>query len=55
MAFNLGPNRLAQFKNFKQALENNNFELAAKEMIDSRWYNQVGNRSKELVNIMRNN
>lgn len=53
MAFNLGYTRLAKFKNFKAALEERNYRLAANEMVDSRWYYQVGNRSKRLVGIMR--
>jgi len=53
MAFNLGPNRLGGFVNFRTALENNDYSTAADEMIDSQWYGQVGNRSRELVNTMR--
>lgn len=53
MSFNMGPNRLSQFKRFRQALINKDFQKAADEMIDSQWYNQVGNRSKELVQMMR--
>jgi len=53
MAFNLGLNKLLKFKDFRAALESNNYQEAANEMIDSEWYGQVGNRSKELVNIMR--
>lgn len=53
MAFNLGYTRLAKFKDFKAALEERNYRLAANEMVDSSWYYQVGNRSKHLVGIMR--
>jgi len=53
MAFNLGLNRLSRFNKFKQALENRDYQEAANQMINSKWYNQVGNRSKELTNIMR--
>jgi len=53
MAFNMGPNKLNQFKKFRQALIRRDFQKAADEMIDSQWYNQVGNRSKELVQMMR--
>ncbi len=53
MAFNLGYNRLSQFKKLRQALINENYEEAAKEMENSRWYHQVGNRSRELVRVMR--
>lgn len=54
MAFNLGRTRLGQFKNMIKAVNEGNFEKAAEEMIDSRWYRQVGRRSEELVEIMRN-
>jgi len=53
MAFNLGRNRLGQFKNMITAVNEGNYAKAADEMVDSRWYNQVGRRSKELVEIMR--
>lgn len=53
MAFNLGRTRLSQFKNMIKAVNEGNYNKAADEMIDSRWYNQVGRRSQELVEIMR--
>ncbi len=52
MAFNLGTNRLAGFKKFREALLRKDYRTAANEMIDSKWYSQVGNRSIELENIM---
>ena len=53
MAFNLGRNRLGQFKKFLAAVNEGKYDKAADEMIDSKWYHQVGRRSKELVEIMR--
>ena len=53
MAFNLGRNRLGKFKNFLSAVNEGKYDKAADEMIDSKWYGQVGRRSKELVEIMR--
>ena len=53
MAFNLGRNRLGQFKNMLRAVNEGNYAKAADEMVDSRWYKQVGRRSEELVEIMR--
>lgn len=53
MAFNLGYTRLSGFNNFRKALLNNDYNEAAKEMIDSKWYSQVGGRSKELVSLMQ--
>lgn len=54
MAFNLGRTRLGKFKNMIGAVNNNDFVEAANQMVDSRWYGQVGNRSVELENWMRN-
>lgn len=54
MAFNLGRSRLGKFKNMVTAVNEGNWNKAADEMVDSRWYNQVGNRSIELENWMRN-
>jgi lysozyme len=54
MAFNLGRSRLGKFKNMVTAVNEGNWNKAANEMVNSRWYNQVGNRSVELENWMRN-
>lgn len=53
MAFNLGRNRLGKFKNMIKYVNEGNYLMAANEMIDSKWYRQVGRRSKELVDIMK--
>jgi lysozyme len=53
MAFNIGRPRLSKFKNMLAAIEAKDYNLAAEEMIDSKWYRQVGRRSEELVEIMR--
>jgi lysozyme len=53
MAFNLGRTKLNKFKNMRAALLEGDYNKAAEEMIDSNWYNQVGNRSKRLVEMMR--
>ena len=52
MCFNLGINKLLQFKKMLLALENNNFELAAAEMKDSKWYRQVKRRGEKLCFMM---
>jgi lysozyme len=54
MAFNLGRSRLGKFKKMITAVNEGNYQEAANQMVDSRWYNQVGNRSVELENWMRN-
>jgi lysozyme len=53
MCFNMGPTRLAGFKNMIAAIKNNSFEEAAKEMLNSKWATQVGDRAKRLSEMMR--
>lgn len=52
MSFNLGVTRLRGFKRMWAAIEDNNFETAAAEMLDSKWATQVGARADELANTM---
>lgn len=52
MAFNLGFFRLRGFKRMLRALELFDYEAAAREMQDSKWYKQVRRRSVELVSRM---
>ena len=53
MCFNLGINRLLKFKKMIAAYKAGDYELAAKEMLDSKWARQVPNRAKELAEQMR--
>ena len=53
MCFNLGNSGLRTFKKFLDAVEKKDYNRASDEMIDSRWYSQVGNRSKKLVKMVR--
>jgi lysozyme len=53
MTFNLGRPRLSKFKNMIAAVKDHDWDVAADEMIDSRWYRQVKSRGKELVEMMR--
>jgi lysozyme len=53
MSFNLGLPRLLMFHNMLGAMMNGNFEAAADEMKDSRWYKQVGVRAEHLADAMR--
>jgi lysozyme len=53
MCFNLGINRLLTFRNALAAMQAERWDDAAREMLDSRWARQVGNRSEELADIMR--
>ena len=54
MMFNMGLTRLSKFKGMKRGVNSRNWNHAAIEMVDSRWYNQVTNRAKRLVERMRN-
>jgi len=54
MMFNMGRPRLSQFKNMKAAVDERDWDRAADEMIDSKWYQQVTNRADRLVQRMRN-
>jgi len=54
MCFNLGVRRLKGFRRMWGYIEVANFEMAADEMLDSRWARQVGSRAAELAGIMRN-
>ncbi len=53
MAFNMGRPVLATFKRFLAAVRENDWELAALEMLDSRWARQVGPRARRLAEMMR--
>lgn len=54
MVYNLGPSGFGKFKRTIAAIEARDYASAAKEMKNSNWYRQVGNRSKELVREMHN-
>ena len=53
MAYNLGLNGVMGFRKMWSAIYDKDFDLAADEMKDSKWYKQVGQRGVELVEIMR--
>lgn len=52
MCFNLGISRLKRFKRMIAAIRKCDWKQAAKEMLNSRWHEQVGARAKELAKIM---
>jgi len=53
MMFNMGRPRLSKFKGMKAGVDARDWNRAADEMVDSRWYKQVTNRADRLVNRMR--
>ena len=54
MMFNMGLTRLSKFKGMKRGVDDCDWQAAADEMVDSRWYRQVTNRAERLVERMRN-
>ena len=52
MLFNMGRPKVLKFKKMWQAIEAKNFPSAAREMLDSKWARQVGNRAIRLAEIM---
>ena len=53
MMFNMGLTRLSKFRGMKRGVDNRDWNEAADEMVDSRWYRQVTNRADRLVERMR--
>ena len=53
MMFNLGLPRFSKFKKMIRAIELGDWQSAADEMIDSKWYQQVTARARRLEAVMR--
>ena len=53
MAFNMGIAGLKGFKKMLAAMEQGDYQTAAKEMLNSKWAVQVGRRAVELSKIMQ--
>jgi lysozyme len=54
MMFNMGRTRLGKFKNFRKALEAQDWKQASMEGKDSLWYRQVTNRADRLMERLSN-
>ena len=54
MMFNMGRPRLSKFKGMKRGVDARDWNKAADERVDSRWYRQVTKRADRLVERMRN-
>lgn len=52
MAFNLGIPRLSTFKKMLAAVKDQDYVLAAREMLNSKWADQVGARAARLAERM---
>ncbi len=53
MVFNLGLPRFRQFRKAIAAIKANQWDEAAKQMLESRWARQVGRRARELARMMK--
>lgn len=53
MAYNLGRDRLSKFHKLRYAANKLDYPGMAREMLDSAWYSQVGERSRRLVKAMK--
>ena len=53
MMFNMGYTRLSKFNGMKRGVDARDWEAAADEMVDSKWYRQVSRRADRLVVRMR--
>ena len=53
LAFNMGQTRLSGFVKMLGAMADGKFDLAADEMLNSRWATQVGARAQRLSAAMR--
>lgn len=53
LSYNLGENKVDDFVDFKAAIAKKDYKTAAAELVDSKWYSQVGKRSKNHVATLR--
>ena len=53
MMYNLGATKFMGFRKMRKAIEEGDFEAAAREMLDSKWSNQVGLRADRLAKTMK--
>ena len=53
MIFNMGIYNVLKFRKMIAALQEHNYLKASREMLDSKWAKQVGQRALDLAKIMR--
>lgn len=53
MVFNLGIRRFLSFKKMIRAIKKQDWEHASRQARDSKWYGQVGMRSREVVELIK--
>lgn len=52
LIYNLGYSGFKKFKKFIEAMQKKDYKKASAELVDSKWYNQVGNRAKEICKMI---
>lgn len=53
LCFNIGITRLLEFKRTLALIKADKYEDAAREMLNSKWANQVGSRATRLSNLLK--
>lgn len=53
MVFNLGPSRFGKFKKFIAAINSFDYQTAANELVNSKWYGQTKRRAKSHVETLK--
>ena len=53
MVYQMGLSGVLKFKNMIAAIEDGDYDKAAIEMMDSKWFQQTTNRANRLIDIMR--
>lgn len=53
MVFQMGKTGVSRFRNMLRAINIEDFDIAASEMLDSRWARQTPNRAKRLFEMMK--
>jgi len=54
MCYNLGITGLLKFKKTLASIQQGDYKLASEQMLQSLWAEQVGNRAKQLSELMKN-
>ena len=53
LTFNMGPSWISKWPKLKKQLEGGDTEAAAKNLEQSKWYGQVGNRAPTIVSLIK--
>jgi lysozyme len=54
MCYNMGITELLKFKKTLASIQRGDYKLASEQMLQSLWAEQVGNRAKQLSELMKN-